>query len=427
MRVLAAMSGGVDSAVAAARAVEAGHEVVGVHLALSRMPGTVRAGARGCCTIEDSMDAMRAAKSLGIDYYVWDFSERFKLDVVDDFVAEYAAGRTPNPCLRCNERIKFAALLEKALALGFDAVCTGHYAKVVTDSAGNKQLHRAAAWAKDQSYVLGVLTAEQLEHAMFPLGDTPSKDLVRAEAERRGLSVAHKPDSYDICFISDGDTQGWLADHIPAAPGKIIDRSGEVLGHHDGTHNFTVGQRKGMAIGHPAPDGKPRYVLEVRPVSREVVVGPKAALAVSELAGSRFSWCGQPPVFEGGEPMDITVQVRAHGEQVPARLTQVERKLGGPELIVRVNEPLDGVAPGQSAVIYQGTRVLGQATIERTVSADLTSADLTSADLTSADLTSSDTASAAAASVSTVSTAAISADTATAAAAIPAEMATASL
>ena len=370
MRVLAAMSGGVDSAVAAARAVEAGHDVTGVHLALSRMPGTVRAGARGCCTIEDSMDAMRAAKTLGIDYYVWDFSERFKADVVDDFVAEYAAGRTPNPCLRCNERIKFAALLEKAIALGFDAVCTGHYASVVTDANGHKQLHRASAHAKDQSYVLGVLTAEQLEHAYFPLGDTPSKDLVRAEAERRGLSVARKPDSYDICFIADGDTQGWLAGHIDSAPGEIVDRDGAVLGSHDGTHNFTVGQRKGMAIGRPAPDGKPRYVLEIRPVTREVVVGPKQALAVAEIAGTRISWCGQPALDVDGDEIAVTVQVRAHGEDVPARAHLGRRDTGERELVIRMDAPLDGVAPGQSAVIYDGTRVLGQTTIDRTVSAD---------------------------------------------------------
>ncbi|GMA93912.1 hypothetical protein GCM10025881_07360 [Pseudolysinimonas kribbensis] len=220
------MSGGVDSAVAAARAVEAGHDVVGVHLALSRQPGTLRMGARGCCTIEDSMDARRAATHLGIPFYVWDFSERFQLDVVDDFVAEYAAGRTPNPCLRCNERIKFAALLEKALALGFDAVATGHYASILTDADGNRELHRAAAWAKDQSYVLGVLTAEQLAHAMFPLGATPSKAEVRAEAAARGLTVAQKPDSHDICFIPDGDTRGWLADRVGASEGPILDQAG---------------------------------------------------------------------------------------------------------------------------------------------------------------------------------------------------------
>ena len=175
MKVLAAMSGGVDSSVAAARAVDAGHEVVGVHLALSRAGGTLRQGSRGCCTIEDAMDARRVADQLGIPFYVWDFSERFKADVVDDFIAEYSQGRTPNPCLRCNEKIKFAALLDKALDLGFDAVVTGHYANVIDTDAG-RELHRASEQAKDQSYVLGVLNAEQLEHCWFPLGDTPSKD-----------------------------------------------------------------------------------------------------------------------------------------------------------------------------------------------------------------------------------------------------------
>ena len=194
------MSGGVDSAVAAARAVELGHEVVGVHLALSRMPGTLRTGSRGCCTIEDSMDAQRAAKKLGIDFYVWDFSERFKLDVVDDFVAEYQTGRTPNPCMRCNERIKFAALLEKGLALGFDAVCTGHYASIFVDEAGNLELHRSLEMAKDQSYVLGVLTAEQLRHSLFPLGATASKDLVRKEAQERGNQGQgrHQQAAFDV-------------------------------------------------------------------------------------------------------------------------------------------------------------------------------------------------------------------------------------
>ena len=229
------MSGGVDSAVAAARAVDLGHEVVGVHLALSRMPGTLRTGSRGCCTIEDSMDAQRAAKKLGIDFYVWDFSERFKLDVVDDFVAEYQAGRTPNPCMRCNERIKFAALLEKGLALGFDAVCTGHYA-TIEEHDGNLELHRSPATAKDQSYVLGVLTKEELKHVLFPIGAESDKATIRAEAESRGLAVAQKPDSYDICFIPDGDTQGWLGDKLEDKPGNIVDRNGNVLSDHTGTH-----------------------------------------------------------------------------------------------------------------------------------------------------------------------------------------------
>ena len=373
------MSGGVDSAVAAARAVDAGHDVTCVHLALSRTPGTLRTGSRGCCTIEDSRDAWRAADVLGIPYYVWDFSERFQADVVDDFVAEYAAGRTPNPCLRCNERIKFAALLEKALALGFDAVCTGHYAKAVEGPAGTRELHRAADWAKDQSYVLGVLTAEQLEHVLFPLADTPSKAEVRAEAARRGLSVAGKPDSHDICFIPDGDTRGWLAERIELSEGEIRDVEGNVVGTHPGANAFTVGQRKGLRIGTPAPDGKPRFVLEIRPRTNEVVVGPEALLAVDELRGLRPSWAGTPvpevaALLRDGcagaasEPFPVLAQVRAHGDPVPAR-AHVELAAGpggpAPELVVRLEQPMRGVAPGQSVVLYQGTRVLGQATVDR--------------------------------------------------------------
>jgi len=360
MRVLAAMSGGVDSAVAAARAVEAGHDVVGVHLALSRAGGTLRTGSRGCCTIEDALDARRAADLLGIPFYVWDFSERFRDDVIADFVAEYQAGRTPNPCMRCNEKIKFAALLERALELGFDAVCTGHYATLV-DTAAGRELHRASDAAKDQSYVLGVLTAEQLAHTYFPLGSTPSKAIVRAEAAERGLTVAQKPDSYDICFIPDGDTRGWLADKVGAETGEILDAGGAVVGHHEGAHAFTVGQRRGLKIGVPAPDGKPRFVLEVRPVSNTVVVGPKEALSIGEIAGDRFSWAGRAPEADA---FDCDVQIRAHADPVPARA-----QLRDGEVVVQPDAPFAGVAPGQTAVLYDGTRVIGQFTIARTVSA----------------------------------------------------------
>jgi tRNA-specific 2-thiouridylase len=363
MKVLAAMSGGVDSAVAAARAVEAGHEVVGVHLALSRMPGTLRTGSRGCCTIEDSMDAQRAANLIGIPYYVWDFSEKFKAEVVDDFISEYESGRTPNPCMRCNERIKFAALLEKALALGFDAVCTGHYASIFSDDEGNLELHRSMALAKDQSYVLGVLTADQLKHSMFPIGHTASKDEIRAEAAARGLSVAAKPDSYDICFIPEGDTQDWLAERLGSTAGEIVDMEGNVLGNHQGAHGFTVGQRKGLQLGKPAVDGKPRYVLSVDVITNKVVVGPQQALAVVELSGDKFTWCGKPK--DNPETFfDAHVQVRAHGEQVPASVAVVDGAL-----VMRLEEPILGVAPGQTAVVYLGTRVLAQTTIDRTVSA----------------------------------------------------------
>ena len=372
MKILAAMSGGVDSAVATARAVEAGHDVTGVHLALSRMPGLFRSGSRGCCTVEDSLDARRAAGMLGIPFYVWDFSAQFTEAVVDDFIAEYAAGRTPNPCMRCNERIKFAALLDKAIDLGFDAVVTGHYANVTTAADGTPELHRASAWAKDQSYVLGVLTTDQLRHAMFPLGDTPSKTLVREEAERRGLSVANKPDSHDICFIPEGDTRDWLAERIPMKSGDIVDTDGTVLGHHDGAQAYTVGQRKGLGIGVPSADGRPRFVLEVKAATNEVVVGMKEDLDIAEIAGERFSWAGNDPVAsgitastdDGFDEFACEVQIRAHADPVPAIATS-----RGGEIVVTPTEPLNGVATGQTAVIYVGTRVLGQFTIDRTVSA----------------------------------------------------------
>lgn len=376
MKVLAAMSGGVDSAVAAARAVAAGHDVVGVHLALSRMPGTLRTGSRGCCTIEDAMDARRVANLIGIPFYVWDFSERFKEAVVDDFVAEYAAGRTPNPCLRCNEKIKFEALLDKAIALGFDAVATGHYANIIEGPNG-KELHRASAQAKDQSYVLGVLTEQQLAHCYFPLGDTPSKELVRAEAAERGIQIAQKPDSYDICFIPDGDTRGWLNEHMHREPGDIVDQAGNIVGKHDGANGYTVGQRRGLQLGRPAPDGNPRYVLSIRPVSNQVVVGPREALAVAQIAGGRMSFTGEPG-FDIAEPFRCEVQIRAHGDTVPATAQLVEitpetrteqhRADATHELVVTPDAPLEGVAPGQSAVIYLDTRVLGQFTIDRAIS-----------------------------------------------------------
>jgi tRNA-specific 2-thiouridylase len=353
MRVLAAMSGGVDSAVAAARMAEAGHDVTGVHLALSRNPQSYRSGARGCCTIEDSRDARRAADVIGIPFYVWDLAERFHADVVEDFVSEYAAGRTPNPCLRCNEKVKFSAVLDRALALGFDAVATGHYARIV-DTASGRELHRAVDPAKDQSYVLGVLQQEQLAHAFFPLGDTVKTE-VRAEAEQRGLSVAAKPDSHDICFIADGNTAGFLGQHLGEAPGDIVDAQGNKLGSHQGTHGFTIGQRKGLKIGTPAADGKPRFVLDISPVDRTVTVGSRDELAVSELTASKPRWCGPEPTTE----LHATAQLRAHGEEVAVTAT-----VHGDQVRVSFDEPTAAVAPGQAVVLYDGTRVIGSATID---------------------------------------------------------------
>jgi tRNA-specific 2-thiouridylase len=347
------MSGGVDSAVAAARAVAAGHDVTGVHLALSKNPQSYRTGARGCCSREDSHDARRAADVIGIPFYVWDMAEEFHADVVEDFLSEYAAGRTPNPCLRCNEKIKFAAVLDRALALGFDAVVTGHYARLGEDGL----LRRAADLDKDQSYVLGVLTAGQLAHAVFPLGDS-LKSQVRAEAAERGLAVASKPDSHDICFIADGDTRGFLRERLGEAPGDIVDStSGEVLGRHDGAHAFTVGQRKGLALGRPAPDGKPRYVLSITPVTNTVTVGPAEALDVTTVTAVR-----PITLADLAGPVECQVQLRAHGEPIDAVVEIVDGTL-----TATLRTPARGIAAGQAVVAYRpdaaGDAVLASATI----------------------------------------------------------------
>lgn len=356
MKVLAAMSGGVDSSVAAARMVDAGHDVVGVHLALSTAPGALRTGSRGCCSKEDASDARRVADVLGIPFYVWDFAERFQEDVIDDFVSSYARGETPNPCVRCNQEIKFAALSDRALALGFDTVVTGHYARL----AGGR-LRRAVDRDKDQSYVLAVLTADQLRHAAFPIGDT-TKPAIRAEAARRGLAVADKPDSHDICFIPSGDTRAFLGARIGIRRGTVVNAEGAVLAEHDGVHGFTIGQRKGLGIAGPGPDGRPRYVTAIDADTATVHVGDVADLDVRTLAG-------RAPIFTAGTapsgPIECTVQVRAHGENVPA----VAELVGG-ELVVQLRSPLRGVARGQTLVLYRpdldGDEVLASATVADT-------------------------------------------------------------
>ena len=355
MRILAAMSGGVDSSVAAARMVDAGHDVVGVHLGLSAAPGTLRTGSRGCCSKEDAGDARRVADVVEIPFYVWDFADRFKDDVIDDFVSSYERGETPNPCVRCNEKIKFSALAARALALGFDAVATGHYARL-----SDGRLRRAVDIDKDQSYVLGVLTAEQLRHAMFPIGDTP-KPQIRAEAAARGLAVADKPDSHDICFIPSGDTQAFLGARIGVRRGAVVDAGGTVLAEHDGVHGFTIGQRKGLGIAGPGPDGRPRYVTGIDASMGTVTVGDVSELEVWNISGQR-------PVFTSGKPFDgpveCEVQVRAHGG-----IADGVAELRDGRWVVDLRTPLRGVAPGQTMVLYRpdldGDEVIGSATITR--------------------------------------------------------------
>lgn len=350
------MSGGVDSAVAAARAKEAGHDVIGVHLALSKNPKKYRSGARGCCTIEDSHDARRAADVIGIPFYIWDMSDEFHEGVVTDFLSEYAAGRTPNPCLRCNEKIKFAAVLERAKAMGFDGVATGHYARTQGEGT-ERSLHRALDSAKDQSYVLAVLNREQLAGAHFPLGDTV-KDEVRVEAKERGLSVAQKPDSHDICFVPSGDNAGWLRERLGSEVGPILDESGAKIGEHRGAYTFTVGQRRGLGLTVPAPSGEPRYVLRIEPKSNSVIVGERDSLAVTKITGARPIWCGKEAEATVAQPRRGQVQVRAHGQ---AHTCSYYRD--GDNLVAAVDEPIMGLANGQAMVIYEDDRVIGSATV----------------------------------------------------------------
>jgi len=355
MKVLAALSGGVDSAVAASRMVEQGHDVTAVHLALARThDGQV--GSRGCCTPLDARDAKRVADVLGIPYYVWDFSERFKAEVIDDFVDEYASGHTPNPCVRCNEKIKFAAVLERGLALGFDAIATGHHAQIKNES-NEKQLYRSVDSAKDQSYVLSVLSAQQLSHSMFPLGDV-TKTQVRAEAAAKGLLVAEKPESYDICFIPDNDTAGWLNKQIQPKVGQVIDAvTGSAIASHDGAHQFTVGQRRGLHLDRPASDGQPRYVLNVDTKTQTVFVGPETLLSVTRIFADRPKWtCGSAP--EVGS--EVYVQLRAHGEPLAAVVKQIDDQIE-----VELRLPTRSVAPGQTLALYDGNRVLGSGTITK--------------------------------------------------------------
>ena len=363
MRVVAAMSGGVDSAVAAARMLDAGHEVVGVHLALSRSAPTLRETARGCCTLEDAGDARRVADRLGIPFYVWDLAARFERDVVDDFVAEYAAGRTPNPCLRCNERIKFAGLLDKAVALGFDAVATGHYARVVEGADGRRELHRAVDPAKDQSYVLGVLDRDQLARAFFPLGDS-TKPEVRAEAARArvlGGEEARQPRH----LLHPRRRHPGLADP-PAGGAARASSSTRCRARWSGRTAGRTGSPWASGVGSGSTGrrstAEPRYVVSVDAPSNRVVIGTADLLGVGVVEGQHLRWCGPAPVGE----VRVGAQVRAHGAEVPAT-AQVDPAADAVRVVL--DERLRGVAPGQSVVLYEGTRVVGSATISGTAPA----------------------------------------------------------
>jgi tRNA-specific 2-thiouridylase len=348
-RIVVAMSGGVDSSVTAALAARTGAEVIGVTLQLYDHGEAVRRSG-ACCAGQDIYDASQVAEKLGIAHYVLDYESRFRTNVIDRFVDEYAHGRTPVPCASCNQSVKFVDLIAFARELGADCLATGHYVRRVANGS-RTELHKGADPRRDQSYFLYGTTREQLDFLRFPLGDRP-KDEVRRIAAEIGLDVAAKPDSQDICFVPDGDYAGLVKRVRPEteAPGDIVDLDGRVLGSHRGVVHFTVGQRRGIEIGGQA---EPLYVVRIEPGERRIVVGPRRALAVSALRIGDCNWIGEAQA-------EVSVKVRSLAPAVPAVRDGDWIRFAGSEY---------GVAPGQAAVIYDGTRLLGGGWIAETVAA----------------------------------------------------------
>jgi len=344
------MSGGVDSSVAAALAAHSGAEVIGVTLQLYDHGEAIkRTGS--CCAGQDIYDAKTVADRLGIAHYVLDYESRFRTGVIDRFADEYALGRTPVPCSLCNQGVKFTDLIAFARELGADCLATGHYVRRMVNG-GRVELHKGADLSRDQSYFLYGTTAEQLDFLRFPVGDLPKPEVRRLAAEA-GLEVAAKPDSQDICFVPDGDYAGLVKKLRPetAAPGEIVDLGGRVLGQHAGVVHFTVGQRRGIDVGGQA---EPLYVVRIEPGTRRLVVGPRRALAVSAMRIEDMNWLGE-------SQREVAVKVRSMAPPVSARIDRDWAMFDKPEY---------GVAPGQAAVFYDGSRLLGGGWIDETVVAE---------------------------------------------------------
>ncbi len=352
-RVVVAMSGGVDSSVAAALMKQQGYDVIGVTMTLAPNEGSTAHKGRGCCSVWDVTDAEKVAWKLDIPHYVFNLRQQFEEHVINDFVAEYEKGRTPNPCRRCNQHIKFDALLEHAEALDAEAVVTGHYARIECDEAANRyKLLRGKDIAKDQSYVLASLTQAQLSKIRFPVGFY-SKPEIRQIAVDLELGVAHKKESMDLCFIPDGDTAGFLTSRLQTQkPGPIKDAGGTTIGEHGGLGLYTIGQRKGLGIA----TGKPRYVLELQVAQNTLVVGDFDELDKAGMTVDELTWI--TPEF----PTKADIQYRSTHRGCPGTL---EGRLQDSEITVRFDQPQKAINPGQAAVFYHGDEVLGGGTISR--------------------------------------------------------------
>jgi tRNA-specific 2-thiouridylase len=348
MRIVVAMSGGVDSSVAAALLAEQGHDVIGVSMQLYDQRGR-EGGVGTCCTIDDLYDARRVAAAIGIPHYIVNFESQFGEHVVEDFIREYAAGRTPIPCAHCNSDLKFSELLARAAGYGAEALATGHYARIDRAGDGRYRLRRGLDPAKDQSYFLFSLTQAQLASARFPIGEM-DKPTVRAHAQRLGLQVAGKPDSQEICFVPDGDYAAFVEKQAPelATAGAIVSTEGRVVGTHGGAHRFTVGQRKGLGLSST----QPLYVVAIDAIRQQVTVGPREALARDTLTASRVNWVsGVAPV--SWRP--VAAQIRHRHTAAPGRVRALDD--GRAELVFEA--PQMAVAPGQAVVFYDGDEVVG--------------------------------------------------------------------
>jgi tRNA-specific 2-thiouridylase len=359
MRLVVAMSGGVDSSVAAALLAEQGHDVIGVSMQLYPSPaGDGPAGAGRdygtCCTLDDLHDARRVAAALGIPHYILNLESRFDDTVVANFVREYVSGRTPIPCSHCNSDLKFSTLLERAVGMDAAALATGHYARIVEDEDGRFHLRRGRDPAKDQSYFLFSLTQAQMAQALFPIGEL-DKDTVRAHARRFGLRVAEKPDSQEICFVPDGNYAAFVEREAPTLTrsGVIVAEDGRVLGTHEGVHRFTIGQRRGLRLS----SSEPLYVLGIDAASARVTVGRHDALGRTSLTASEVNWTsGHAPADE----TRVTAQIRHRHPAAPARVRALDARRAG----LSFDEPQTAVTPGQAVVFYDGDEVLGGGWIE---------------------------------------------------------------